>query len=911
MSAEYRERNLFRYHGAQAELSDGYGVLARFSDAEAALKEANGTLARIRSHKAWPQWGAAISRHNARVNAVFLERQGRHVEAEQRRRGALQEAQKHLQDMTRTQQGGDNQFVRNAVRVVAGSKVELADNLATQGKYGEAESYARAGLEDQLAIYGVNTAQVGYALGVVGWTRFQQGDIAAAERYYRRALGALVDSGVAAHSISLANRRAALGNAMLVQGRWQDANTEFQERDKGLRADPEQFKRHGSGHVSWVLARLKIGRAKDAADQAQRILDNHLARPAPNRVYIAQLRGVQAAALAALGNNDAALKLFQESIPELTRRDAKAEQAEDTGYWRAFWLRTILEYYLDLLAGLHAAGAAPAGLDASEEAFRMADLARGSSVQEAISASAARAHLPDGQLAELARRYQDTSNRIGALSQLLGRLAQARETDQFGKVMSDMRAEIERLRQEQTALSAELRKRFPEYADLVDPRPVGYAEVRKALAPDEALVSIYLGATRSYVWTIGAGGKSAMRIVAVGREEIEADVGRLRAATDFGDGAMARLPAFDLARAHKLYRLFLASDEALWQDAKVLNVIPHGPLGQLPFSLLVTAPPPSQPGPGPQAAYRDAAWLARKVAVAQLPSANALSALRRAPAPKGQRRAFIGFGDPVFAQGGSAGSERGLVRNLVLTRATDGTADRVNDALKGARLREGPENPVVSLASAFGQLSPLPDTADELKQIAAALKADQSGDVFVGRQASERIVKSMRLDDRRIVAFATHGIAPGELTGLDQPALALANPALSGDANEDGFLTMQEILALRLDADWVVLSACNTGSADGRGGEAVSGLGRAFFYAGARSMLVSNWAVETTSARLLTTELFRRQAENPGLARAEALRLSMLSLMEKNADGGGFSYAHPAFWAPFSLIGDSGARAAR
>ena len=112
---------------------------------------------------------------------------------------------------------------------------------------------------------------------------------------------------------------------------------------------------------------------------------------------------------------------------------------------------------------------------------------------------------------------------------------------------------------------------------------------------------------------------------------------------------------------------------------------------------------------------------------------------------------------------------------------------------------------------------------------------------------------------------------------------------------------------LRSAADWVVLSACNTGSADGRGSEAVSGLGRAFFYAGARSLLVSNWAVETTSARLLTTEVFRRQSENPQMTRAEALRQSMLSLMGKSATGATtFSYAHPAFWAPFSLVGDGG-----
>jgi CHAT domain-containing protein len=166
-------------------------------------------------------------------------------------------------------------------------------------------------------------------------------------------------------------------------------------------------------------------------------------------------------------------------------------------------------------------------------------------------------------------------------------------------------------------------------------------------------------------------------------------------------------------------------------------------------------------------------------------------------------------------------------------------------------------------------------------------------------------VKQAGLANRRVVAFATHGIAPGEITGLDQPALVLSNPALTGDTDNDGFLTMEEVLGLKLDADWVVLSACNTASADGRGSEAVSGLGRAFFFAGARSLLVSNWAVETTSARLLTTELFRRQAENPALTRAEALRQSMLDLMTKSGPGG-LSYAHPAFWAPFSLVGDGG-----
>ena len=152
---------------------------------------------------------------------------------------------------------------------------------------------------------------------------------------------------------------------------------------------------------------------------------------------------------------------------------------------------------------------------------------------------------------------------------------------------------------------------------------------------------------------------------------------------------------------------------------------------------------------------------------------------------------------------------------------------------------------------------------------------------------------------------------PGDLNGLTQPALALSAPEVAG-VEGDGLLTMGEIRGLKLDADWVVLSACNTAAAEGAGAEAISGLGRAFFYAGTRALLVSNWPVESTSAKALTTDLFRRQAEDPTLSRAEALRRAMVGLI----DGPGridtksnktvFSYAHPLFWAPFTLIGDGG-----
>src|SRR5207253_7390933 len=131
----------------------------------------------------------------------------------------------------------------------------------------------------------------------------------------------------------------------------------------------------------------------------------------------------------------------------------------------------------------------------------------------------------------------------------------------------------------------------------------------------------------------------------------------------------------------------------------------------------------------------------------------------------------------------------------------------------------------------------------------------------------------------RVIAFATHGLVPGDLTGLTEPALALSAPSVA-HVDGDGLLTLEEVLELHLNADWVVLSACNTASGNGSGSEALSGLGRAFFYAGARALLVSNWPVETTSARVLTTDVFRRQQNDPRLSRAQALQQTLVQMID-------------------------------
>ncbi len=276
---------------------------------------------------------------------------------------------------------------------------------------------------------------------------------------------------------------------------------------------------------------------------------------------------------------------------------------------------------------------------------------------------------------------------------------------------------------------------------------------------------------------------------------------------------------------------------------------------------------------------------------------TALTALRSTPPASPNRKAFIGFGDPYFSADQQKSAERLVSHSASTQLATRGLP---------LRLRNAPKTSGVDSAE-LALLPRLPDTEQEIREIAKVLTAAPE-DVFINARASVKAVLSTDLSNRKVVMFATHGLVPGELDGLTQPALAMSSPEVTGD-KDDGLLTMDKVMALKLDADWVVLSACNTASGEGSGSEAVSGLGRAFFYAGARALLVSNWPVDSVAARELMTDLFRRQQTgNATMAKPEALRQAMMELVDHGgmkANGAmKYSYAHPLFWAPFVVVGD-------
>jgi CHAT domain-containing protein len=154
-----------------------------------------------------------------------------------------------------------------------------------------------------------------------------------------------------------------------------------------------------------------------------------------------------------------------------------------------------------------------------------------------------------------------------------------------------------------------------------------------------------------------------------------------------------------------------------------------------------------------------------------------------------------------------------------------------------------------------------------------------------------------------LVHFATHGALAGQIGDASEPGLLLTPPNTATET-DDGYLSASEIVGLKLDADWVILSACNTAAGGREGAEALSGLARAFFYAGARALLVSHWAVYSDTTVKLVTGAVSRMAADRTVGRAQAMRQSMLAMIDKGEP----LEAHPAYWAPFVVVGEGAAK---
>lgn len=854
-----------------------------------------------------PAWRAAYARFGQTwegeieiTRAMIFEARGQFAEAE----AAYRTSEIRRRAGTKAVLESDNPPAETIMLQAIDSMVlNQARMKARQGRLAEAEVDARRALLSRLKDTGkYNPVTPRFVIGLAS-ILVDQGRYDEAEKLGRVALEINKTVGVPEDSQATVQLVSQVAGILTLQRKNAEANEMFARIDKAIANWEPQRRQVFELNPSRILSLYNSGQLDAGIAAAEQLLKKQIGRVGENHFDAASARGTLAVGLMRARRDADAIREFKAAIPIMMASANENADDENTSLVaaRSQRLQTIVESYLLLLAR-----AEGIGKDTGEETFSLADAVRGRSVQQALAASSARAAAKDPALAELVRKEQDLTKQVNAQLGTLNNVLALPSAERDEKGVQQIQASIAALRGERDKARQEIKRKFPTYADLVSPKPPSVAEIRATLGDNEAMLSFYFGQNGSFVWAVPKSGPVAFAAVRAKIGDVETKIRKLREALEPQAAMISDIPPFDLKLGYELYELLLKPVESGWKPAKNLIVVTNGALGLLPLSLLPTAPAEVAADEDPLfTGYRNVPWLARTHAVSTVPSAAALRTLRQLPPGKPGRGDLVAFGDPYFNKDQQAEAEGGDEKVQV--------ADAGGNVTRGGPLKRRNSPKLEGVDSAeLGLLPRLPDTADELKSIALALQADPSKVLFLGKNATESAVKTMNLSGFRILAFATHGLVPGELNGLTQPALALSSPAVTGEGG-DGLLTMEEILGLKLDADWVILSACNTGAGAGAGADAASGLGRAFFYAGTRALLVTNWSVHSQSARQLVTDLFKRQADDPKLSRSEALRQAMMALVDGsgylNSEGKTeFAYAHPLFWAPYTIIGDGGVR---
>ena len=505
------------------------------------------------------------------------------------------------------------------------------------------------------------------------------------------------------------------------------------------------------------------------------------------------------------------------------------------------------------------------------------------------------------------------------LQERLAQLRQARATvpvtlANASQRVAEFDAQITQTTQELSASDDRLWREYPRFMELANPRPVTVEDLQqRLLRPDEALVSYVLLPQETVIFAVTRE-QFRMVVTAARRADIAERVHGMRRAIDkvaVGESVLF-LREIDPPTLNSLYRDVFAPIAATVAGRQKVLVVADGPLQTIPFELFVTqyAEPEratferiqeQSDGSAERpflAEYATLSYLGRQHHFAYLPSLAALASQRLYPKAKALSKfELVAFADPLFNP--------------------DSTRSMAGETIKALSQLHVGFGRTLGGAPAIPRLA---ETADEAKEIARVLGG--ATELHVGENAQERIAKSGDLRSARFVLFATHGFLGGEFVPSDlpveegearrpvsqssaQPALALT---LVGDLKgEDGLLTMKEVIEdIELNADLVALSACNTAgeSAQANNGEGFAGLTRAFMYAGARSLLVSHWSVDSFSTQALMTATFRNiKAGMPSLAAVNDAQAGLLKGGYTQAQYH-FSRAHPFFWAAFVYVGD-------
>ena len=863
--------NHVSYAIALASLADVYWRQGKYAEAEALYKRAV-----VIREKVLGKDHSDVADYLNNLG-VILNDQGKYAEAEGLYNRALAIHEK----------------ARNTTQpVVARILHNLAGLYTHQGKYSEAEALYKRALEIKEKALGADHPSVAMTLNNLAVLYQGQHKYADAARLYERAL-AIKEKALGTDHVALAYSLVGLAQVYAEQGKNADAERLY-KRARAIREKALGTDHPGVADILSSLAILydKQGKHADAEGLYERALAIKEKALGANHPAVAQNLGYLALHFDQTSNSEEALAYLRKATASFIAHAAAETTSarQEDGMGGALEQRT--NYFLHHLAYLDAVvqGGTEPSATVMPEAFEMMQWADQSSAGAAVQQMGLRFAAGSDALSALVRERQDLSALwrdrdnalLGAVSKPGGQRNQV--------VIDNIRKQIAETESKLAANKVQLEREFPDYAALANPKPLKAEDVQQLLDGDEALVFWLAGYNHweTYVFALTRDGFQ-WKTIPLKTEALEQKVAAFRRGLDV-DVLLRRdwRGLFDLALAHELYDALIDPVEPLIRDKRHLMVVPTGALTALPFHLLVTEKPTVAVPPiktvRDLAAYRDAAWLLKRHAVSVLPSVASLKALRVFGSKGQAAKPLVGFGDPIFNPEENQPDAKEKI--AVAARSYP-------EFWKGLEIDRG----------MLRGLPRLPETADELKAVAAKLGASIS-DIHLQKDASETTVKRARLAEYNVVYFATHGLVAGDVKGLGEPALALSIPKLQSEL-DDGLLTASEVAQLKLNADWVVLSACNTAAGDKPGAEALSGLARAFFYAGARALLVSHWAVESKAATTLTTSTFDLIKSDPKLGRAEALRRAMLAYMNDATDP---LSAYPALWAPFVVVGEGTAR---
>jgi CHAT domain-containing protein/tetratricopeptide (TPR) repeat protein len=802
----------------------------------------------------------------------------------------------------------------------------ILNNLATlywaDGRFAQAEDVFRRVLSLVEKALGANHPEVATALNNLSQALQRLDKVDEIEPLMLRAL-AIMTSALGADHPEVANLLSNLAIHYSETGRSKEAREALQ---RAIKISQKSF---GPAHPMLVSALVnlgdvylsgnQLGPAEQAYRHALDILQKTLPKDHPRWV----------AALSRLG--DAALKKGQPATAiELYRRAGKIAVGRMLSTGSAAGgradkreLKTFRSSFLGLVRAAHHLTLADATQRAAltNEAFQAAQWAIMTDASAALARMAARYSGSDAKSAALVRKHQDLVNRGEALEkqfmEVLLRAPDARDEN----ALSNLRKAVAQSRADVARSAQALKSAAPRYAALSNPTPLNLEATRSLLHDNEAVVLILSASSKrlepagTFVWIITKT-ESRWARSELDTAELAREVSALRCGLDraawYGKGArtcadrlgigLANAPKggdplpYSLLRAHKLYeRLFAGVTDLL--TGRHLLFVPTGALTQLPLQVLITAPPDNDRD------FATAAWLAKSHVITVLPAVSSLGSLRHVARSSSASKPLIAFANPLLT-GRDGNDKRAWAKQTCST-----TVHRRPMYIAGMRIPEaiakyfrgGRADPIQ-----VRQLDPLPETTDEVCAVARSMGALEA-DLWLGARATERNLKRLseagQLAQYRVLHMATHALVAGELDAAQaEPAIVLTPPDDDGARTDlttgDGLLTSSEIMALKLDADWVVLSACNTAAGGLQGGEALSGLARAFFFAGARALLVSHWQVNSQAAVELVTKAFEAQRRG-GLGRAAAVRQAMLETMKL-----GGVRAHPEYWAPFVIVGE-------